>query len=129
MADFNYVMMTGRLTQDAEVRMTKTGKKVTNFSIAVNDDYKDGETWIPRAYFFNVLCQGDKPLTKGTQVIVEGNFTQKSVVKEGQTRNYFQIIVNKVVPFAKVKKEEKKQETQNAEYVTNEVTDDEDVPF
>lgn len=33
--------ITGRLTQDASVSTTPTGKQVVNFSIAVNDSYKN----------------------------------------------------------------------------------------
>ena len=33
--------ITGRLTGDAEVRTTSNGKQVVNFSVAVNDSYKN----------------------------------------------------------------------------------------
>jgi single-strand DNA-binding protein len=32
--------LTGRLTADAQVSEVKGGKKVVNFSIAINDSYK-----------------------------------------------------------------------------------------
>ncbi|MBS1738048.1 MAG: single-stranded DNA-binding protein, partial [Bacteroidetes bacterium] len=35
--------LTGRVTADAKVTETKNGKKVTNFSIAINDRYKTKE--------------------------------------------------------------------------------------
>lgn len=39
--------MTGRVTADASVTTTKSGKKVVNFSIAINDRYKprDSDEW------------------------------------------------------------------------------------
>ena len=33
--------ITGRLTRNAEVRTTNGGKQVVNFSVAVNDSYKN----------------------------------------------------------------------------------------
>lgn len=37
----NQVQLIGRLGADAEVRETKTGKKVANFSIATDESYRD----------------------------------------------------------------------------------------
>lgn len=69
--------LTGRVTADAKVTETKTGKKVTNFSIAINDRYKtkEGEakevvTFVNCAYWLNT---GIAPyLTKGTLVELYG---------------------------------------------------------
>ena len=124
MADFNQIILSGRLVGDAEVRMTKSGQKLTIFSLAVNDDYKAGEEWVKRAYFFNVLLSGEKQLFKGTQVVVEGKMTQFKIEKEGQAKTYYRIIATKVKKY-----EQKKEEKPNSEYVTDEVTNDVDVPF
>lgn len=69
--------LTGRVTADAKVTETKNGKKVTNFSIAINDRYKtkEGEvkevaTFVNCAYWLNT---GIAPyLTKGTLVELYG---------------------------------------------------------
>ncbi len=52
--------MTGRVTADAKVTETNSGRKVTNFSIAINDRFKtkDGEikqltTYVSCAYWIN----------------------------------------------------------------------------
>ena len=125
MADFNQIILSGRLVGDAEVRMTKSGKKLTIFSLTVNDDYKAGEEWVKRAYFFNVLFGGEKKLFKGTQVVVEGKMTQFKFEKEGQAKTYYRIIANKVKKY-----EQKKEEKPNSEYVTDEVTEDSvEIPF
>lgn len=125
MADFNQIILSGRLVGDAEVRMTKSGKKLTIFSIAVNDDYKAGEEWVKRSYFFNVLFGGEKHLNKGDVVVIEGKMTQEKFEKEGQAKTYYKVIASKVVPFNRQRKEEKP----NSEYVTDEITNDVDVPF
>ena len=124
MADINHLILGGRLVADTEVRMTKSGKKITTFSIAVNDDYKTDE-WVKRSYFFNVIYLGEKNLNKGDIVMLEGKITQKKQEKEGQPKYYFQIVADKVVPYQSYKKEEKP----NSEYVTDEVTEDISIPF
>ena len=124
MVDFNQLVISGRLVSDAEIRMTKTGKKLTMFSIAVNDDYKAGEEWVKRSYFFSVAYSGEKRLFKGDYVVVEGKMTQFKIEKEGQPKTYYRIIANKVKKY-----EQKKEKKPNSEYVTDEVTNDVDVPF
>lgn len=125
MTDINNIVISGRLTSDAEIRVTKSGKKLTHFSIASNDDYKADEKWVERAYFFNVLLSGEKQLFKGTQVVVEGKMTQFKFEKEGQAKTYYKVIASKVVPFSKAKQEVKP----NSEYVTDSVDTDEILPF
>ena len=39
----NNVMLMGRLTRDAELRETESGKKVTNITIATQRPYKNNE--------------------------------------------------------------------------------------
>ena len=125
MADFNQFIVSGRLTADSEVRVTKTGKRLTSFSLAVNDDYKAGEEWVKRSYFFNVVYSGEKELTKGQYVVVEGKMTQFKLDKEGQAKTYYRVVANKVVPFDKQKKAEKP----NSEYVVDDENMDLTVPF
>lgn len=125
MADFNQIILSGRLTGDSEVRMTKSGKKLTIFSLAVNDDYKAGEEWVKRSYFFNVVYSGEKELTKGQYVVVEGKMTQFKLDKEGQAKTYYRVVASKVVPFDRTKKEQKP----NSEYVVDDENMDLTVPF
>ena len=46
MASLNRVQLIGRLGKDPETRFTTTGKKVTSFSVAVSNRWRDasGET-------------------------------------------------------------------------------------
>ena len=125
MADFNQFIVSGRLTVDSEVRVTKTGKRLTSFSLAVNDDYKAGEEWVKRSYFFNVVYSGEKELTKGQYVVVEGKITQFKLEKEGQAKTYYRVVASKVVPFDRTKKEQKP----NSEYVVDDENMDLTVPF
>ena len=125
MADFNQFIVSGRLTADSEVRVTKTGKRLTSFSLANNDDYKAGEEWVKRTYFYNVVYSGEKELSKGQYVVVEGKMTQFKLEKEGQPKTYYRVVASKVVPFDRQKKTEKP----NSEYVVDDETSDLSIPF
>lgn len=83
------MLTTGRLTRDAEVRVTNANKKVVNFTIAVNDSYySDGEkkevtSFIECSYW---LGAGVAPfLTKGTTVEVFGRIAARPwVSRDGE---------------------------------------------
>jgi single-strand DNA-binding protein len=71
------MLFTGRVTGDAEVREVKNGKKVTNFTVALNKRWKDkeGEThektaFVDCAYWINSGVADY--LTKGTIVEITG---------------------------------------------------------
>lgn len=71
------MLFTGRVTGDAEVREVKNGKKVTNFTVALNKRWKDkeGEThektaFVDCAYWVNAGVADY--LTKGTIVEITG---------------------------------------------------------
>lgn len=76
----NKVFFIGRLTADAELRTTTSGKSVTTFSLAVNDGF--GEKQKP--YFFNVVVWGKGAEAvanythKGSKVAVTGKLTSRS---------------------------------------------------
>lgn len=109
MIDLNIVGISGRLTADSEVKVTKSGKRITSFSIAVNDDYKKNEEWIARAYFFNVLYSGEKNIVKGTQVMITGKLTMRKTEKDGITKTFVNIVADKIIPIkVPVVKEEQK---------------------
>lgn len=67
----------GRLTENAQVQTLSNGKQVVNFSVAVNDNYRNkaGEN-VQQTSFFDCaywLSMGVAPyLTKGTLVELEG---------------------------------------------------------
>ena len=83
----------GRITADATVNETKAGKKVVNFSIAINDTYKTKGsnevtklvTYINCSYWIN---PGVAPyLTKGTLVECAGRIGANAWTnKEGEVK-------------------------------------------
>lgn len=75
--------ITGRLTRDAEVRITSQDKQVVNFSIATNDSYrnKQGERIEQTTYFdcsYWISPNVAKILTKGTLVELTGRVSARA---------------------------------------------------
>ena len=85
--------LTGRLTADAKVSEVKSGKKVVNFSIAINDSYKpkDGErveltTYVECAYWMNPKV--GQYLKKGLLVQLGGRMGSRAWLnKDGNAKS------------------------------------------
>lgn len=82
----------GRLTRDAEVRTLSNEKKVVNFSVAVNDSYKNkqGERVEQTEYFDCAYWITPKVaiyLTKGTLVELTGRISKRAWTdKDGEPK-------------------------------------------
>jgi len=80
----NNVVLVGRLTKDAELRYTQSGRAVASFTLAVNRPFKNPQGQYD-ADFINVVIWGQsaealtKYTNKGSQIGVTGRI---------QTRNY-----------------------------------------
>lgn len=105
----NNVILIGRLTKDADLRSTQTGKSVANFTLAVNRKYKkEGQ---PEADFINCVAWnktaellGDYT-GKGSQVGVEGNIQTRNYENNEGQRVYVTEVVVQSVTFLDSKKE------------------------
>ena len=90
----NKVILMGRLGDDAKVSVFDNGNKVTKFSVATTEKYKDKSD----TSWHNVDIWGgygetvSKYLTKGKQVLIEGRI-QYSKSKKGDVDTYFTTIV------------------------------------
>jgi len=94
--------ITGRVTADAEVRETKSGKKVVGFNLAINDNYrgKDGQmnkvtTWVDCSYWLN---EGIAVyLKKGTLVELYGRIGARAwISKSGEAKASLTFHVNNI---------------------------------
>lgn len=102
MADINRVTLVGRLTRDAEVRVTQGGMQITKFGLAINRRRKQGDQWVDEASFFDVVIFGrmgeavSRYLTKGKQVGVDGELVQDRWEQDGQKRSKVEIYCNNI---------------------------------
>lgn len=80
MASVNKVILVGNLGKDPEVRFTKGGQAVANFSIATSEKWTDKESGNKeeKTEWHNIIAWGKlgevcgEYLTKGKQVYIEG---------------------------------------------------------
>lgn len=132
---FNLVVLTGRLTADAELKTTPSGVAVTSFNIAVDRRVKQGEerqvdfitivAWRQTAEFIT------KYFKKGSMIGIEGaiqtrNYTDKNINK----RTAFEVVANNV-QFVESKKAEGRTDVDIAKPSEEEFTEvaNDDLPF
>jgi len=101
MAGINKVILVGRLGRDPEVRYTRSGDAVANFSLATSEEWKDKNTgekqekteWhrIVAWRRLGEIC--GEYLHKGSQVYVEGKLQTRSWEdRDGNTRYTTEIV-------------------------------------
>ena len=105
------IIGTGRLSRDPELKNGATYQLCT-FSVAVSEKIKD----VQKVYFLECKAWGKQAevikefLTKGSLVLVDGRLEQEEWNdKEGNTRNRFVVVVDKI-DFLSPKKEVEQQE-------------------
>ena len=107
----NKVIISGNLTKDMEVNVTKKDILVGKFTVAVQIGYGDNSKtqFYPVVLFGNRVESLQKYLLKGTKVLIDGQIDYNSIQDdEGNWKNYFQIIVNDLEILKFVEVEEKK---------------------
>ena len=100
----NRVVLTGRLTRDAELRATSSGTNVASFSIAVDGFGRDqNNATVNQASFINCVAwnQQAKFVTqyckKGSLVAVDGRLQSRSYDRKDGTKAYVtEVVVERV---------------------------------
>ena len=100
----NLALIAGRLTRDAEMRNTTSGKAVTKLSVATNEKF--GET--ERTEYHTVIAWEKSAervagLKKGDQVMVQGRLQTRKWDKDGVEHRTTEIVANSIEflrPFA-----------------------------
>jgi single-strand DNA-binding protein len=98
----NKVTLIGNLGQDPEIKTIESGKKVTHFTLATDDGYKnsDGQkisetTWHNIVAWNGLADIAGRYLKKGHQVAVEGRIVYRTYEdKKGSTKNITEIVLN-----------------------------------
>ena len=100
----NKAMIIGNLGRDPEMRYTPNGQAVTQFTVAVNRNYKNqaGE-WQEETEWFRVVVWGQQAeraaeyLRKGNKVYIEGRLqTRQWEDQTGQKRYTTELVANQV---------------------------------
>ena len=109
----NSAQVTGRLIKDPVVRVTKTGKQVASFILAVNTRFSGNSTtgganqektaWIPVVAWGYLAEEVKNKLHKGSYVLVEGRIDTRSWDDDKQQRHWVTEINARVIsiPFSR----------------------------
>lgn len=133
----NSIVLLGRMTKDAEVRYTSTGKVVASFSLAVDRPYtsEDGKR---EADFINCQIWGKSAETlgnsvhKGQRVLVEGRLQIRQYTdKNGNKRTAAEVVCGH---FEFIERREQsgsqgEQQPHGMESFGQQVPFDEEIPF
>jgi len=100
MPTLNRVQLIGRLGKDPESKFTPTGKKVTSFSVAVSNRWKDkgGETkesteWVNVEAWGRLgeVCQ--QYLHKGSLALLEGRLRTEKYEHNGEAKYFTKVVL------------------------------------
>jgi single-strand DNA-binding protein len=102
----NKAMIIGNLGRDPEMRYTPNGQAVTQFTVAVNRNYRDSNNeWKEETEWFRVVCwaalaeRTAEHLRKGRKVYVEGRLqTRQWEGQDGQKRYTTELVATTVTP-------------------------------
>lgn len=124
----NKTILIGRMTADAELKNTATGKTVVNFTLAVEREKKDSgadfincEAWDKLAELVHQYCH------RGDKVAVEGRITVRSYERDGK-KQYQTNVVARDVEFLETKRQTQTAPKKEPEYVDID-PEQEDLPF
>ena len=135
MADLNRTIIMGRIAADLEQRVTKDGKAVLSFTVAVNSYGKDDPEWIDCVAWGKTAEFICKYFKKGSQIALEGHLhTRDYEDKNGNKRKATELVINNVY-FCGAKNDDQPRQsgadaTEPGRYVSKLATvEEEDLPF
>ena len=130
----NRVILTGRLVRDAELSyITSTATPKMNFSLAVERNYQKDKN-NKKVDFINCemigkhtenLCQY---VTKGKQILVEGELNIDNYEKDGEKRSFTKVKVDRL-EFLSGATTEKKSNADTLEFADFQEVDNDEIPF
>lgn len=103
MASFNLVILIGNVVADPELKNTTSGISVTNFKIAVNRRFTQGDQ--QQTDFFSIVCFKKtaefvaKYFTKGKPILVRGTLQTRNWTDNNNVKHYATEIVADEVSF------------------------------
>lgn len=121
----NITTITGNLTKNWEMKKSKDGKTVIATNIIADNDFHN-----ERTNFFNIKVIGKigesyaKYTGKGSKVTVVGKMSLTNYEKNGEQKQWFEVLIQQLDSHAP-----KKANTENNETEINETEEGNDFPF
>ncbi len=111
----NRVNLIGNLGQDPEFKTLDNGKKITKFTLATSEEFKNAEgqkvketTWHNIVAWNGIADVSNRFLKKGAQVAVEGKIAYHNYEdKNGVARHFTEIVIHDLVMLRSQKAEVK----------------------
>lgn len=131
MADYNKIILMGRLTRDPELKYLPSGMAVATIGLAVNNSYtgKDGNR-VDDTLFIDVTVFGKqaenihKYLKKGSGILVDGRLRYRTwESSDGSRRSKHEIVAQRILFTSQPRTTSKESEN-----IENPVEED-DIPF
>lgn len=100
----NTVILTGRLTQEPELRFTSAGQPVCRFRIATNRVYRDSEgrlqqetSYIPIVVWRDAAMRCSERLRKGSPVYINGRLRSREWEdRDGKKQRILEVVAQKI---------------------------------
>ena len=99
MADFNRVILMGRVTRDIELKYLQSGMAVTEVGMAMNHRYNNQSgDWVEEPLYVDVTLWGrtaeiaSEYLAKGEPVFIEGRLKYDTWETDGQKRSKLRVV-------------------------------------
>jgi single-strand DNA-binding protein len=98
MSDFNKVVLSGRVTRDAEIKFLSSGNAVCDFGFASNRKFgeKEETTYVDCTIFGKKAESLNQYMVKGKNLILEGRLRLETWEKDGQKRSKLSVVVEDV---------------------------------
>ena len=95
---YQIVIIQGNLGKDPESRVSKAGKNVCKFSVAVSDKSGGNEhtEWFNAVCFDKTADVAEKYLRKGSHVLLEGRLKTEEYEKDGEKKRFTSYLVSRV---------------------------------
>ncbi|MDR2836225.1 MAG: single-stranded DNA-binding protein [Bacteroidales bacterium] len=100
----NYVQLIGNIGQIPIIIKTSTGKSMTRFSVATNEQIKTKDGISTQTYWHNIVAWEKtaeyitKTCEKGTEVVISGKLTSRVYeTKEGEKKYITEVVVNQII--------------------------------
>mgnify|MGYP000916018388 CR=1 FL=1 len=98
MQSINRVTLLGRAGRDGDVRFTSGGKAVTNFSLATDRSWKQGEgDWKKETTWHSITHWGEIHVSKGDTLYVDGRIqVRKFEGRDGVEKTVVEVVAETV---------------------------------
>ncbi len=119
MKSINRVTLLGNIVADPQSKVTKSGKQVTTFAVATNNEWFDSEGELQKSVDFHRIVAWEKLadlcskyLKKGHPIYVEGRLSNRSYEAADKTKRYITEVNLKEVHILKWESEKSSVQTE-----------------